>query len=219
MGTICGARSETVRSRRYALPAVLAAMSFPCAWAQQATLPAAALARQASDAAGWVAQQRSDAADALGQGRADAAGSVAWQASDAAGSIARQSAEAAAETVPRTPAPLMPNPEYANFPRYTGTLGSRRIVLRLGRKAEADDPTGVHGEYQFVDTGEVVLVAGDREGDVLEIEDSDDGSTITGNWVGRFGSDGSLTGQRMNPDDSGPQPFVLHPLAGPLPTP
>lgn len=221
-GTICGARSETVRVRRYALTAVLAVLavlSFQCAWAQPATLPAAALARQARDAAGRVAQQRSDAADAVGQGASDAAGSVAQQASDAAGSIAQQSADAAARTVPRAPAPLTPNPEYANFPRYAGTLGSRRIVLRLGNKTEADDPTGVHGEYQFVDTGAVVLVAGDREGDVLEIEDSDDGSTISGNWVGRFAADGSLAGERMNPDDSSPQPFVLHPLAGPLPTP
>ncbi len=219
MGTICGARSDTVRSRRYALTVMLAVLPFHWASAQQATAPAAALAGQAHDAAGWVAQQRSDAASAFGQGVSDAAVSVARQASDAAGSIAQQSADAAAETVPRTPAPLAPlapNPEYANFPRYTGTLGSRRIVLRLGDKI--GDPTGVHGEYQFVDTGRVVLVAGDREDNVLEIEDSEDGSSIAGNWVGRFGPDGSLTGQRMNPDDSDPQPFVLRPLAGPLPT-
>lgn len=208
-----------MRSRRYALTAVLAVLSFHGAWAQQATLPAAAIAQQANDAAGWVAQQRSDAAQLVGQGASDAAGSVAQQASDAAGSIAQQSADAAAQTVPRTPAPLKPNPEYAKFPRYTGTLGARRIVLRLGNKTETDDPTGVHGEYQFVDTGEVVLVAGDREGDVLEIEDSDDGSTISGNWVGRFAPDGSLAGDRMNPDDSSPQPFVLHPLTGSLSTP
>ena len=206
-----------MRSRQSLLTAGLVVLSFHCAWAQQATLPAAAVAQQADDAAGWVRQQRSDAADAVGQGAANAAGSVAQRASDAAGSIGQQSADAAAATVPRTPALLAPNPEFAHFPRYAGTLGSRRIVLRLGNKT--DDPTGVHGEYQFVDTGEVVLVAGDREGDVLEIEDSDDGSTITGNWVGRFAPDGSLTGDRMYPDDSDPQPFVLRPLVSPPPTP
>lgn len=219
-----------MRLRRYALTAVLAVLSCHRAWPQQATLPAAALSRQANDAAGWIAQQRSDAgqavgqgasdaAEAVGQGASDAAEAVGQQASDAARSIAQQSAVAAARTVPRTSTALKPNPEYVNFPCYAGTLGSRRIVLRLGNKTEADDPTGVHGEYQFADTGEVVLVAGDREGDVLEIEDSDDGSTITGNWVGRFAADGSLTGQRMNPDDSNPQPFVLRPLAGSSPTP
>ena len=40
--------------------------------------------------------------------------------------------------------PLKPSPEFAKLPRYSGTLGSRPIVLRLGPKA--DDPAGVHGE-------------------------------------------------------------------------
>ncbi|MGN6085978.1 hypothetical protein [Trinickia sp.] len=208
-----------MRLRRYALTAALAvlSLSFHSAWAQQAPRPAEAMARQAGEAAGQMAQRRADAAQAVGQGAHDAAGSVAQQASEAAGSLAQQSADAADAAVPRVPAPLAPNPAFANFPRYAGTLGSRRIVLRLGKKT--DDPTGVHGEYQFADTGEVVLVAGDREGDVLEIEDSADGSTIAGNWVGRFAADGSLTGQRMNPDDSDPQPFVLQPLGGPSSTP
>lgn len=189
--------------------------------AQQATRVADAVARQADDAAGWVGTQRTDAADRIGTQRTDAAvwvgqratdaaASMGQQASDAADTLAQQSADAADAAVPRTPAPLAPNPEFAKFPRYRGMLGARRIVLRLGRKT--DDPTGVHGEYQFADTGQVILVAGDREGDVLEIEESNDGTDITGNWVGRFSADGSLAGERMNVDDSDPQPFDLHPL-------
>jgi hypothetical protein len=109
--------------------------------------------------------------------------------------------------------PLKPSPEFARFPRYTGTLGARRIVLRLG--AKTDDPTGVHGEYQYADTGEVILIAGDRDRDrdTLEVEESNDGTHITGNWVGTFAADGSLSGDRMNVDDSDPQPFDLKPLA------
>lgn len=192
--------------------AALAAL-VPQAHAQHAaTQPADALAEQADDAAGRVTHLRADAAGWVGQTASDAAGSVAQKASDAADSMARQSADAAAAAVPRTPAPLAPNPEFADFPRYAGRLGARRIVLRLGNKT--DDPSGVHGEYQFADTGQVVLVAGDREGDVLEIEESDDGTEITGNWVGRFAADGSLAGDRMNVDDSHPQPFDLRPLAG-----
>lgn len=107
--------------------------------------------------------------------------------------------------------PLKPSPEFAKFPRYSGTLGSRQIVLRLG--AKTDDSAGVHGEYQFADTGEVILIAGDRDGDTLEVEESNDGTHITGNWVGKFAADGSLGGERMNVDDSDPQPFDLKPLA------
>jgi hypothetical protein len=107
--------------------------------------------------------------------------------------------------------PLKPSPEFAKFPRYAGMLGKRQIVLRLG--AKTDDPSGVHGEYQFTDNGEVILIAGDRDGDTLEVEESNDGTHITGNWVGKFAADGSVAGDRMNVDDSDPQPFDLKPLA------
>ncbi|QGZ62907.1 hypothetical protein FAZ98_07255 [Paraburkholderia acidisoli] len=109
--------------------------------------------------------------------------------------------------------PLKPNPEFANFPSYSGMLGNRKIVMRLGAKNDKDDTGGVHGEYQFADTGEVVLIAGDRDGTTLEAEDSHDGTHIAGNWVGTFGEDGTLSGDRMNPDDSNPVPFALKPLA------
>ena len=113
--------------------------------------------------------------------------------------------------------PLKPSPEFAKFPRYAGMLGTRQIVLRLGPKT--DDPSGVHGEYQYTDTGEVILIAGDRDGDTLEVEESNDGTHITGNWVGKFAADGTLAGDRMNVDDSDPQPFDLRPLAAGQPVP
>jgi hypothetical protein len=105
--------------------------------------------------------------------------------------------------------PLAPNPEYARFPRYVGTLGDRQVEMRLGPKE--DEPSGVHGEYRFAGSSAVILVAGDRDGDTLEIEESNDGTHITGNWIGKFAADGSVSGERMNPDDSDPQPFDLRP--------
>jgi hypothetical protein len=126
----------------------------------------------------------------------------AWAESDAVKQLAAP---------PAIQLPLKPSPEFAKFPRYAGTLGSRQIVLRLG--AKTDDPSGVHGEYQYTDTGEVILIAGDRNGDTLEVEESNDGTHITGNWVGTFAADGSVEGDRMNVDDSDPQPFNLKPLA------
>lgn len=113
--------------------------------------------------------------------------------------------------------PLKPNPEFAKFPRYVGMLGNRQIVLRLGPKT--DDPSGVHGEYQYADNGEVILIAGDREDTTLEVEESNDGTHITGNWVGKFAANGVLDGDRMDVDDSNPLPFDLHPLAAGQPLP
>lgn len=126
----------------------------------------------------------------------------AWAQSDAVKELAAP---------PPIQLPLRPSLEFAKFPRYVGTLGKRQIVLRLG--AKTDDPAGVHGEYQYTDTGEVILIAGDRDGDTLEVEESNDGTHITGNWVGKFAADGSVSGDRMNVDDSDPQPFDLKPLA------
>ena len=109
---------------------------------------------------------------------------------------------------------LKPNPEFARFPQYVGRLGKRPIVMRLGAKTDdPDDKSGMHGEYQFTDTGEVILIAGDRTGSTLEAEESNDGTHITGNWVGVFAADGALSGDRMEVDDSNPQPFDLKPLA------
>ncbi|BAN23314.1 hypothetical protein [Caballeronia insecticola] len=107
--------------------------------------------------------------------------------------------------------PLTPNPEYARFPRYVGTLGDKQIEMKLG--AKTDEPSGVHGEYRIVGSSSVILVAGDRDGDTLEIEESNDGTHITGNWVGKFAADGSMSGERMDPDDSNAQPFDLRPAA------
>ena len=132
----------------------------------------------------------------------------AWAESDAVKELAAP---------PPIQLPLKPSPEFAKFPRYAGMLGSRQIVLRLG--AKTDDPAGVHGEYQYTDTGEVILIAGDRDGDTLEVEESNDGTHITGNWVGKFAADGSVAGDRMNVDDSDPQPFDLKPLAAGQPVP
>ncbi|CAB3745685.1 hypothetical protein GQ57_35440 [Burkholderia sp. MSh2] len=123
------------------------------------------------------------------------------------GAVAAQAAAPGAQQDDPAPArPLRPNPEFARLPRYEGTLGGRPIVVHLGPKT---DEEGVHGEYQFADTGEVVLLAGDRDGDTLEIEESNDGTNITGIWVGRFDATGDLKADRMNSDESDPQPVVL----------
>ncbi|MFM0054547.1 hypothetical protein PQR64_02905 [Paraburkholderia phytofirmans] len=148
---------------------------------------------------GWLV---TSAAVLLCAGAAAMLPAQAWAESDAVKELAAP---------PPIQLPLKPSPEFARFPRYAGMLGSRQIVLKLGPKS--DDPSGVHGEYQFTDTGAVILIAGDRDGDTLEVEESNDGTHITGNWVGKFAADGSVAGDRMNVDDSDPQPFDLKPLA------
>ncbi|CAN7308094.1 hypothetical protein ACOCG7_19715 [Paraburkholderia sp. DD10] len=157
---------------------------------------------------GWTAAQGHFLRRVLGAAALLCAGAVAWVPAQA-----WAESDAVKELAAPAPIqlPLKPSPEFARFPRYAGMLGARQIVLRLG--AKTDDPSGVHGEYQYTDSGEVILIAGDRDGDTLEVEESNDGTHITGNWVGRFAADGSVAGERMNVDDSDPQPFDLKRLA------
>ncbi|MEX3612912.1 MAG: hypothetical protein VB141_02755 [Burkholderia gladioli] len=126
----------------------------------------------------------------------------------ASGASTAEAAAAAAAAPPErddtAPArPLKPDPALEKLPRYDGTLGGRAIVAHLGPKT---DESGVHGEYRYADTGQVILLAGDRDGDTLEIEESNDGTNITGVWVGHFDASGALSADRMNADESDPQP-------------
>jgi hypothetical protein len=139
----------------------------------------------------------------------------ATRAANAGGALQAPGTAQAIETLALPPAkPLTPNPDYARFPLYVGTLGGKQIEMKLG--AKADEPSGVHGEYRFAGSSTVILVAGDRDGDTLEIEESNDGTHITGNWVGKFAADGSVSGERMNADDSNPLPFDLKPVGAGL---
>jgi len=160
----------------------------------------------------WLATARFWGA-ALGAGCALAAAPVWAQTSSAQASASASTATAASNPSPPVvpTVALRPDPEFAHYPRYAGTLGGQAIELLLGPKS--DDPGELHGEYHVLATGAVVLVAGERDGDVLQLEESNDGTHISGQWVGRYSANGALEGDRMNDDESEQLSFTLHPAA------
>lgn len=89
---------------------------------------------------------------------------------------------------------------------YEGMFGDWLIVVYFGLKM---DEEGVYGEYQFVDMGEVVLFVGDCDGDMLEIEELNDGINIIGVWIGCFDVMGDLKVDWMNLDELDLQLVVL----------
>lgn len=110
---------------------------------------------------------------------------------------------------------LHPDPAFASLPRYEGTLGKRAIVLRLGAKTGPDDGGGLHGEYQFADSKEVRLVAGDSgDNGVIELDESDDGTRISGQWVGKLAPNGDFKGVWSNVDESVTESIDLHRVKG-----
>jgi len=109
----------------------------------------------------------------------------------------------------RPSGPLRPDPAFAHYPVYRGTIGGKPVVLRIGVKP--DDPEGLNGEYQYLPNGPVILIAGARDGKTLTLEESDDGTEISGQWVGFYADDGSLSGERMNDDTSDSIGFEFRP--------
>lgn len=102
---------------------------------------------------------------------------------------------------------LQPDPAFAHYPQYRGTMNGQAIVLRIGPKP--DDPDELNGEYEYLPRGPVLLIAGARNGNTLTLEESDDGTRISGQWVGFFADKGSLSGERMDPDNSHAVSFEL----------
>ncbi|WP_197337430.1 hypothetical protein [Ralstonia solanacearum] len=115
-----------------------------------------------------------------------------------------------AQTAP--PRVLQPQPEYAKYPVYTGTLGEVPIHMRLGTKPGEID--SVHGEY-FAGKGPGVrLVTGEYENGGFLMEESDDGTHVTGTWEGAIDARGVVRGTWADAAHDGRTlPFVLRPVA------
>ncbi|QHB58702.1 hypothetical protein GRD98_06110 [Ralstonia solanacearum] len=95
-----------------------------------------------------------------------------------------------AQTTP--PRVLQPQSEYAKYPVYTGMLGEVPIHMRLGAKPGEID--SVHGEYLAGKGPGVRLVTGEYENGGFLMEESDDGTHVTGTWEGAVDARGVVRG-------------------------
>ncbi|MEE2978274.1 MAG: hypothetical protein VYB88_12450, partial [Pseudomonadota bacterium] len=107
---------------------------------------------------------------------------------------------------------LQPQPDYAKYPVYTGVIGDMPIRMRLGRKAGEID--SVHGEYVVGNAAGVRLVTGEYENGGFLMEESDDGTHVTGTWEGAIDGHGIVRGTWTDVSHDGHTlPFVLRPVA------
>lgn len=126
-----------------------------------------------------------------------------------AGEARRRAAAGAQANVPQ---PLAPEPAYARYPHYRGTIGDVPIRMRLGPKPDERD--SVHGEYYYSDSQAALRVAGEYDGGTFLMEESDDGTTVTGLWEGEIDAQGVVRGQWTDVfDRSRVLPFVLIPVS------
>lgn len=88
-----------------------------------------------------------------------------------------------------------------------GTVGDVQIQVNLRPKAEVDE--GHEGEYFIFGNSHKILLAGDIEKDgVLFLEESVNGTDISGQWDGKLEGD-VLVGTWMSADGSITKPFSL----------
>jgi hypothetical protein len=108
---------------------------------------------------------------------------------------------------------LMPRPEYAKYPVYTGTIGDKPVRLRVAPKADTRD--SLQGEYTIGDGKGVRLLSGEWQDGSFLMEESDDGTRVSGNWEGQIDQQGAVRGtwtDAIHPDIV--LPFLIRPLGG-----
>ncbi|MDO8304860.1 hypothetical protein [Herminiimonas sp.] len=87
-----------------------------------------------------------------------------------------------------------------------GTLGDVNVQVQIRPKAEIDE--GIEGEYFIFGNTAQILLAGEIEGDILFMEESENGTNISGQWDGKLEGD-ILAGSWMSADGSFTKPFSL----------
>jgi len=91
-----------------------------------------------------------------------------------------------------------------------GTLGNAQIQMKLQPK---EDPAeGIEGEYIVFGRSGRILLAGETESGGLLMEESENGTDVSGQWEGQ--QDGAaVRGTWQSADGSVSKPFVLAPVA------
>jgi hypothetical protein len=85
-----------------------------------------------------------------------------------------------------------------------GTLGDAQIQINLRTKAEFEE--GVEGDYFFFGRSQKILLAGEVEGDEVSLEESENGTDVSGQWNGKLTGD-TLSGEWQSADGTITKPF------------
>ncbi|CAG2145000.1 hypothetical protein LMG31506_03116 [Cupriavidus yeoncheonensis] len=147
----------------------------------------------------------------LSTGPAASAGDLGLSEAIRAGEVRRGTAPSAGAAI----APLAPRPEYARLPVYVGKLGDKPVRLRIGPKPDERD--SLRGEYTTNGVPGVRLLAGEWEDGSFLMEESDDGTRVSGNWEGTIDASGAVRGTWTDAfDQAVVLPFSIRPLGSVL---
>jgi hypothetical protein len=123
------------------------------------------------------------------------------------GASAQTSAQTAAPTAQTAAAPGTNVPALFHKPVFfRGVVGDINVQVNIRPKADIDE--GIEGEYFIFGNSHKILLAGEIEGDQLFMEESENGTNISGQWDGKLEGD-TLVGSWMSADGSITKPFTL----------
>ncbi len=89
---------------------------------------------------------------------------------------------------------------------FRGVVGDINVQVNIRPKADIDE--GIEGEYFIFGNSHKILLAGEIEGDQLFMEESENGTNISGQWDGKLEGD-TLVGSWMSADGTITKPFTL----------
>ncbi len=108
---------------------------------------------------------------------------------------------------------LSPRPEYAQYPVYVGTVGDKPVRMRVAPKTDTRD--SLQGEYSIGDGNGVRLLSGEWDNGSFLMEESDDGTRVSGNWEGQIDQHGAVRGTWTDAFNPGiVLPFLIRPFGG-----
>jgi hypothetical protein len=93
---------------------------------------------------------------------------------------------------------------------YRGTLGDERVQMTLTPKPS--ETGGYSGEYFVFGGGRNILLAGEVDGESFFLEESEDGTAVSGTWDGQFVVEedrGYVVGTWHNADETLSKAFRL----------
>lgn len=94
---------------------------------------------------------------------------------------------------------------------FRGNLGDMQIQFAVRPKAIVDE--GHEGEYFIFGRSQKILLAGEVEGENIFLEESENGTNISGQWEGKLQGD-LIQGTWKSADESVSKPFKLKLIPG-----
>jgi hypothetical protein len=101
---------------------------------------------------------------------------------------------------------------FAGQETWLGTLGDMPMQAKLRLKTDFEG--GLEGEYFLFGHSQKILLAGEFDADGIFLEESENGTDVSGQWEGKLEHD-VMRGSWTSADGTVTKPFMLQPLDKP----